>query len=244
MSKSTISKPAARLQKTVLNEGGPLNTYFAAYMRQNGLTKLEELAQRAGVGATTLYDLALGKKTASGTMIRPSLETLKRLAVTLSVPAHELLYVLEPEAYGREQIEEMPAAVQIPVKVAGLAGTGPDQLTESDQEVFVEESLARGRDLVAFKIHGNSMEGGKQPIHDGAVVIVNQFDKSLDGFAVVARIQNDGYVCKKPLLGANGRLQQLVSTNLDYDDSEYRVIDPSQVQEVVGRVIRVIHDTI
>lgn len=213
-------------------------------MRKHSLRKIEEFAAVSSIGETTLYNIVLGKKTASGKTQKTSVDTLKKLAETLNVPMHELLYMLEPDGFGHDKLEAHIPVVQVPVQVAGLVGAGKTQFTASDTEVFVEEDFARGRDLVAFKVYGNSMEGGKTPIHDGDVVIVNQLDKSLVGSAVVARISDDGYVCKRPLLGEGGRLQQLVSTNLDYEDPQFRIIGAERVEEVVGRVIRIVHDAV
>lgn len=243
MSESTRATKKPEIQQTVLSSKGPFNADLAAYMRRHSLTRLEEFAQHSGIGATTLYNLVLGKKTASGTTVKPSVDTLRRLADTLQIPMHELVYKIEPDAYGSGLLLSTghQAAVQVPVRVAGWVGAGPTQLTSEESHIYVEEAFAAGRQLVAFKIFGDSMEGGKRPIMDGDIVVVNQLDKTLVG-TLVARVHGDGYVCKKPLVDHQGQLQQLVSTNLDYSDPDFRVIDRARIDEIVGRVVRVIHD--
>lgn len=210
--------------------------FLADLMDQKRIKTVSAFADLLGISRDTFYGWQRSSR-------KPDLESLVKLARMSGRPLHELVYLADPTAPGAGTIIDEGAVVRVPVKVAGWAGAGPDQLKATEAEVYVEESFAAGKNLMAFRIFGDSMQGGKRPIFDGDTVIVNQNDKSLEGFAVVARINDDGYVCKKPLLSAHGRLQQLVSTNLDYDDPAFRVIENERVAEVVGRVVRVIHDT-
>ena len=243
MSKSTEITDYNALQKTVRSPTGPFNKLIADFMVRRNMRRIEEFAAASGIGETTLYNIVMGKKTATGRPQKILVDTLAKLADTLHVPMHELLYMLEPDGYGRDQLADRPAAVRIKVQLAGMVGAGSTQQTESDRDIYIEEDFARGKDLVAFQVQGNSMEGGKNPIHDGDIVVVNRNDRGLIGNIVVARINDDGYVCKKPLIDGAGQLQQLVSTNLDYADPQFRIIDRENVAEIVGKVVRVIHDT-
>ena len=90
----------------------------------------------------------------------PSFDTLTKLALALKKPTHELLYLIDPTAPGTDT--PMASEVsQVPVAIAGRAGAGPDQNYELDGHTYVDREFAKGRDLIAFRIAGDSMAGGK-----------------------------------------------------------------------------------
>lgn len=207
-------------------------------MDRLGIRTVREFADRLGISRDTFYSWTRNNRT-------PDIENLLRLSRLTGTPLHELVYMVEPTAPGAALTLPggVPAVRQLPINIAGDAGSGPQRLYPGERIVYVEESFARGRDLAAFQIVGNSMEGGKQPIYDGDLVLVNQFDKSLSVSAVVARIDDDGYVCKRPVINpSTGKLTYLKSANLEYDEPETAVIPASRVSEIVGRVVRVIHN--
>lgn len=208
---------------------GPLNGLIAKRMKQLGMATVKEFADRFGIGRSTIYDLVRGRS--DGSISNPSLETISRLADALELPAHEILYLVSPQTRGAALTLGVS---QVPVYMAGCVGAGPEQLQELDTHVFVEAEFARGRDLVAFKVCGDSMAGGKRPIYDGDVVIV---DRNVEGELnqpVVARLVGDGYVVKR--LRPGGILD---STNPDFIDPEQALISPDRVAQIVGRVVRV-----
>lgn len=128
---------------------------------------------------------------------------------------------------------------QVPVLVAGRVGAGPEQDWELEQYVYVERDFDEGRDLVAFKVEGDSMDGGSRPIAGGDLVIVDRKKGGEFNSPVVARLSDDGYVCKRLRPG-----NFLDSANPAYDDPDYAVIAPDRVAEVVGRVVRTIHNSL
>lgn len=214
---------------------GPINGLITDRMRALGLRNVREFADYAGISRTSIHELLRGRSTINGVWMKPSLDTLTRLAKALDRPTHELLYLIEPEAPGAG----VPLAAdvrQVRVAIAGHAGAGPDQFQTLDEHTYVEREFARGRDLIAFRIKGDSMAAGKHPIYQDDLVIV---DRKLQGeinSAVVARLANDGYVCKRLRPG-----NILDSTNPDFTDPELAVITPDRIGEVVGRVVRIIH---
>lgn len=52
------------------------------------------------------------------------------------------------------------------------------------------------------------MEGGKRPIFDGDLVIVDRKDKGRDGTLVVARLKDGIYICKMLRDDGSGRSLQ------------------------------------
>jgi phage repressor protein C with HTH and peptisase S24 domain len=139
-----------------------------------------------------------------------------------------------------ERLPGQPLMRPLPVRIAGWVGAGPDQNEEAYLDpVWVEEQFAQGKDLLAFKIRGDSMEGGRRPIFDGDLVLVNRNDKGYDGAAVVARLRSDGYVCK--LLKIDKYGTNLVSANPAYTNGTPPYISGEQVSELVGRVVEVRH---
>ncbi len=230
MARTTRPTEAAQLR-------GPLNGLIAERMRKLRLNSVKDFAEYAGVGRTSIHDLVRGRSTANGTWTKPSLETLTKLASALEKPAHELMYMIDPEIYGADLL---PAVQQLSVYVAGRVGAGPEQLDPlADEEVFVENSFAEGRDLVAYRVRGESMAGGRHPIYNDDVVIVDRNTEGQINMPVVARLREDGYVVKR--LRAGGSLD---STNADYDDPNLSVISPDRVAQIVGRVVRIVSNNV
>lgn len=137
----------------------------------------------------------------------------------------------------------MPDVRRLPVQVAGWLRAGPDQhydMADDHEHIYIEEDFAHGRDLLAFRVLGDSMAAGKTPIYSGDTVVVNCDDKGRDGASVVAHLNNDGYVCKllkQDKFGAN-----LISANPSFTNGTPPYIPGSDVAEIVGRVVRIIHD--
>lgn len=219
---------------------GPFNERIAARMKQLGMRRLEEFADAFGLGRTTVYGLVLGRVSAKGTPVKPSVDTLFKLAEALETPAHVLLYELDPDAMGAEEAEQIPPVRRLAVTYAGWVGAGPDQDEEIlDEPVWVDESFAAGRDLVAFRIRGDSMAAGKKPIFDGDTVIVDRKDPGYNTASVVARLKDNGYVCK--MLKHDRHEHGLQSRNAEHTNGTPSNIPMEKVAEIVGRVIEVRH---
>jgi repressor LexA len=147
--------------------------------------------------------------------------------------------MLAPDAPGADEEVVMPGVRRFRVGVAGWVGAGPQQLEEiNGQHVVVEEEFARGKDLQAFRVRGDSMAAGKRPIYDGDIVIVNVRDKGYNTAAVVARLVDGRYVCKMLKDDHHGKM--LVSANPVHTNGTPTSIPIEQVDEIVGRVVRVI----
>lgn len=237
-------------KKDIRDLRGPFNALIVRAMRRDGIKEITKWADHHDIGRTTLYALLRGRESKSGSWIKPSLETMVKLAEALGRPLHELIYIIEPDAPGANLIEgekyveapEFPVQ-RLPVQVAGWAGGGPDQnvsLVDDEQYIYIEESFARGRDLLAFKVIGDSMAAGGKPIHWGDTVIIDRNAQPHNTDAVIARLDNDGYVCKVFKDDKFGR--SLQSRNIDHTNGTPNFITPDQVAEIVGRVVRIIHD--
>ncbi len=209
-------------------------------MIQLGMSKLEEFAKYVGVTHPTIHQMVMGRLTVSGSWVKPSIETLVKLAVALDKPLHELVYRLEPEAPGATDLNHLtPDQHRVPV--VGYVGAGPGQNHAVEGEhVTVSSRFAAGKQLVAYRIKGNSMAGGKRPIHDNDIVIVDTLDPGHSGQIVVARLTDDWFVCKAYRDDQFGRL--LTSMNPLYANSSPPIIPADQVAGIVGRVVRVISD--
>ena len=231
----------------VIEARGPLNRLIGRRMRELGIKNIEEFARHAGVSRSNLYELIRGRSpSAPSAWKTPSLDTLIPLAKALDKPLHEIIYIVVPDAPGAEVMRSgggSGAAVrEIEVRVAGWCGAGPDQFDELlGEHIAVEESFVRGRDLIAFRIRGDSMEAGKNPIYSGDTVLVDRSDKGYDTASVVARLTSGGYVCKTlkdDKFGVN-----LVSANPNYTNGTPPYIPSLDIAEIVGRVVRIIHDS-
>ncbi len=225
MGRTSLATSAAKAR-------GPLNGLIAERMRQLNLSTVKDFADYAGIGRTSIHDLVRGRTTTSGTWTKPSFDTLTKLAVALDKPTHELLYLIDPEAPGANLVFDVQ---QVPVYIAGHVGAGPQQLWERNDVVYVERQFAENRDLIAFTVVGDSMAGGRHPIHDGDMVIVDQRVGGEVNFPVVARLKDDGHVVKR--LRPGGILD---SANPDFVDPDTSIIAPDRIAHLVGRVVRVI----
>lgn len=216
---------------------GPFNDLISKRMRELGVDRLEDFAEAVDMPRATLYTLARGRVSPNGTFVKPSVDTLVALSKALQRPLHELIYILEPDAPGADAL--MPSSLKrLAVRKAGWVGAGPDEYEEIlDEFVWVDEQLAAGRDLLAFRVRGDSMEGGPRPILDGDLVLVDRNDKGRDNSAVVARLRSDGYVCK--LMKEDKFGLHLVSQNPRYTNGTPPYIAPQEIAEIVGRVIEV-----
>lgn len=227
---------------------GAFNAMLVRAMRRDGIKEITHWADHHGVGRSTLYAIMRGRETASGTWVMPSMATAVKLAEALGVPLHELIYVLIPDAPGARHAPSESTDVFRPspvtrvlVEVAGWVGAGPDQYEEIDgQSVYVESAFARGKKLRAFRVRGDSMAAGRHPIVDGDIVIVDTTDPGQNTDAVVARLHNDAYVCKMLKDDRFGKLLQ--SRNVEHTNGTPSAIPVDEVAEIVGRVVRVIHD--
>lgn len=221
---------------------GPFNKLIGQRMRDLGMERLEQFAAYSQLGDTTLYNLVLGRVSPSGSLVKPSFDTLLRLAVALDVPLADLVYMLAPDAPGADaSCNSIPGVRRIDVEVAGWVGAGPPQNEEADTPpIYVEDRFARGKELRAFKVRGDSMAAGKRPIVDGDIVIVNAKDKGTNTASVVARLEDGTYVCKMLKDDRFGKLLQ--SRNVEHTNGTPSAIPVDEVAEIVGRVVRVIHD--
>jgi SOS-response transcriptional repressor LexA len=104
-----------------------------------------------------------------------------------------------------------------------------------DDNVWVDAHVAHSRDLVAFRIRGDSMAMGPRPIFNGDIVLVDRNDKGHHGAVVVVRLATEGYVCK--VLKDDKFGWKLVSTNPSATDGTPPYIGAEDIAEVVGRVI-------
>ena len=217
-------------KQTIRRQRGALSSLVGERMQQLGHRNVGEFAKYAGISESGIYSILNGR-IEDGTPIVPKWQTMVALARALERPTHELLYILDPSAPGADL---QLGVAQMPVYLAGCVGAGPDQLRELEENVFVDAEFAEGRDLVAFRVKGNSMAGGRRPIYDGDIVIVDRKIGAEVNSPVVARLRDDGYVVKR--LRQNGFLD---SANPDYDDPDMAMIDPSRIADLIGRVVRV-----
>ncbi|MBB5363053.1 LexA family protein [Deinococcus humi] len=217
---------------------GPINGLIVEYMRKHNVENVREFADIVGIGRTTIYDLVRGRSTINGAWMKPSLDTLVRLATVLERPTHELLYLIDPEAPGAD-VPLSAEVTQVPIAIAGHAGAGPDQNFKLDGYTYVEREFATGRELLAFRIVGDSMAGGTHPIYKDDLVIV---DRRLEGeinSAVVARLIGDGYVCKRLRPG-----NILDSSNPEFLDPQQAIITGDRIDKIIGKVVRIIHTSL
>jgi repressor LexA len=219
----------------------PLVKLVEDRMKELGLENYSDFADHFNIGRSTVYEVLRGRVGSRGIYVKPRAETLLRFAEALETPLHELVYYFLPDAFGAEEWADgySTANVQgVPIYIAGWCGAGPEQeVLEGDDAIFLPASFTRGRDLVAFEVHGNSMAAGAHPIYHLDVVVVDRNNKGQDGSRVVARLES-GYVCK--LLKDDQFGKNLYSANPEYTNGTPPVIPGERVREIVGKVVKVL----
>ena len=247
MSKSSVQAtrpPQEVKQRTKGEVKGPFQERIAARMDELKMKRLEEFADHFGLGRTTVYGLYHGRVSPKGSVVKPSVDTLVKLADALEVPLHVLIYELEPGARGADLITSPPLQ-RVEVRMAGWVGAGPDQTEEIlDEQLWVEREFARGRELLGFKIRGDSMAAGRHPIYDGDTVVVDRNAKGHNNSPVVARLIDNGYVCKLLKEDRFSHIVKLASANPEHQNGTPTAIAPEQIEEIVGRVVRIVHDQV
>jgi transcriptional regulator with XRE-family HTH domain len=113
----------------------------------------DELASRASISRTALYQIESGKTEL------PRAGTLRRIAVALDVPMEDLLGNGEAEtippvasrhpAHHANRTYAWSTSEELPVKAKGVAGYGGLAAAVSDEPRVVPESLTRPRPLVS-----------------------------------------------------------------------------------------------
>lgn len=86
------------------------------------------------------------------------------------------------------------------------------------------------------------MDGGRTPIKHGDTTLVDQNDKGTNNTPVVARLANGRLVCKLLRVEADTKVLRLASTNPEHLDSTPTAVPPEDISEIIGRVVRIIHD--
>lgn len=213
---------------------GPFNDEIQAKIRQMGWTKPEQFADHYGIGRTTVYSLILGRQTSEGQWIKPSLDTIIRLSLALNTPIDELVQKLYPEVVLPHP--KSAPITSVAIKVVGRVGAGPGQDAPIENGVvYVTPKLAKGKDLEAYQVVGDSMCGGKRPICDGDTIVVNRHDKGTSGSAVVALLNDGTHVCKAYKEDRFGK--RLMSLNPLYTNTTPPMIPADQVKRIIGKVV-------
>jgi repressor LexA len=220
---------------------GPFNDLIVTRMKELKIDKIDDFAKHSNISRTVMHTLIRGRLSENGTWVKPSVDTIFLLAKALKTPAHELLYKLDPELKESDQIQITPEVVCFHVPIIGFVGAGPGQATEiSEGIVPVSAEFAAGKHLVGYCVRGDSMAGGKRPIYNGDYVLVNAHDKGVSGQVVVARLRDGSMVCKAFKSDKFGT--RLISTNPMYTNSAPPIITALDVDEIIGRVVRVVQD--
>ena len=178
-----------------------------------------EFAEHEGLVPEVIEAVFFGGKDGEGRLAQPPISTLIDLGFALNQQRSRLMrmYAKNPNSnhmfFGTEDINKMASsdlllkAVNRAGEAAGqpqmrhlavqVAGAGSQPAQEPQEHLWLEESFVGHRHLAAFRIRGDSMEGGKRPIFDGDLVIVDCDDEGQDSTPVVAHLKNNGYVCKQ-----------------------------------------------
>lgn len=237
----TQDQPTSRAR--VQRQRSKLAELIHAQIRDDKLRSIEEFADKYDIGRSTLYELLRGRTRSRGALVRPSLDTLVKLANAVKVPTHQLLYLFEPDAPGAgHYLSGATPSEGATVSIEGTIGGAPEQHRETHYGfVWVEQDFVVGKDLIAFRATGDSMAAGSDAIQDGDIIVVDRNDPGHDTASVVARLETHDLVLKMLKDDRFGRFLQ--SRNPEPSDGSPTVIPLQEATQIVGRVVRIIHDT-
>ncbi|MCL6529663.1 MAG: helix-turn-helix domain-containing protein [Meiothermus ruber] len=207
---------------------GPFNEWIDQAMKEQGIRSYNEFADKYGIGRSTLSNLRRGRQSPTGNWIKTDLRTLERLAVALGRP---LTDVIERYYESENKLE----LIRPKVPLVGWVGAGPGQLVEEDG-IYVEPELAKGRDLIAFRVYGDSGCAGRFPICHNDIILVDRNDQGRPNWPVVARLNDGTYVCK--LLKVERGGSYLISANPMASNGP-TTIPLQEVDQVIGSVVEV-----
>lgn len=197
-----------------------LGQYIKAKRKEKDLS-LRELEETSGISRTYLSILERGADIRSGSPVKPTLETLKKLARGLGVSLEELIYVNNSEniirpagavPFSMDKIHMIP--------VLGLISAGKPDITENlinaywpmdmrlMQQYCSEEEIkesfylsVKGNSLLPIVREGDMVLVVPQPVENGDVALV-MFGEN-DACLKVVNYTSDGKII-------------LISTNPDY----------------------------
>jgi phage repressor protein C with HTH and peptisase S24 domain len=86
------------------------------------------------------------------------------------------------------------------------------------------------------------MDGGHTPIKHNDIVLIDRGEKGTNNDAVIAKLTNNRVVCKILKSDSKSQLAQLVSANAQHLDTTPTAVPAEEVQEILGRVVRIIHN--
>lgn len=205
---------------------GPFNEWIDQAIQEQGLRSYNEFADKHGIGRSTLSNLRRGRQSPTGSWMKTDLKTLERLALALGRPLTDLI-----ERY--YESENKLELIRPKVPLVGWVGAGPGQLTEEDG-IYVEPELARGRNLVAFRVFGDSGCAGRFPICHGDIILVDQSFNGRPNWPVVAQLKDGTYVCKLLKIERTG--SYLVSAN-PLTSNGPTTIPFEEVDRIIGPVV-------
>ncbi|RIH83362.1 LexA repressor [Calidithermus terrae] len=220
-------------QEAKLNAKGWFGDWIEARMRELGMRNVEEFGRYAGINRSTMHQLVKGRTSPKGTEVKPSVDTLVRLAVALGRPIQDLIPRVAPRAPLGDPSPQAGGMVRVPV-VSAVGGAGAQA---PGGWVAVDERLAAGRELVAYRVCGDSMCAGRRPIGHGDLIAVDRRGHPAPGAVVVARLAGGAVVCRvfqDDHFGA-----RLVSLNPLSLDVAPPVVPLGDVAEILGPVVLV-----
>lgn len=150
-----------------------LSKIIKNFRAKNNLT-MQEFATKANVSKQYISMLETNKNSRSGKPIKPSLETLRKLASAMYISLDDLLKIVDGNqvvslmATDDEPIDK-PQGVKIPILgtvVAGIPITAIEDILGYEE---ITRDMAKHGDFFALQIQGHSMEPN---LWDGDIVIV------------------------------------------------------------------------
>ncbi len=235
----------------------------AAMIEQYRLAEegLGEYAQLVDICPETLEAVFYGGKDSEGDLAQPPVGTLQDIALATEQNWFYFmdLYADHPKSnhmfFSKSDVGEMKQFYlsirpgmnkrkQPNIRAFKILSIGPSskllrvaELQEPAEEIWLDENYVSGRNLSVFRVLGDSMEGGKRPIFDGDLIIINCDDKGRDAVPVVARLKDGSYVCK--LLRDERYGRSLISTNPTPTDGTPFHIPLEEAETIEGRVVEV-----
>ncbi len=194
-----------------------LGQFIKNYRNEHGIS-MDEFARRSGISKQYVSRLEMNSHPTTKKMICPSLETIKKAAIGMSMDFTSLINMLDEkvtilEGESEIMVSMVYPSIRIPILGKVAAGEPIDAIEDVLDYIEIPESMTKHGEFFGLKIKGNSME---PRMYDGDTVIVLSSDTAENGDIIIASINEDEALCKKYI--KKGNKQLLHSLNPDYKD--------------------------
>ncbi len=212
---------------------------LASIRTERNLT-MDAVANKCGLSKAYISRLEKAAKHNDAQQIRPSLETLRKIANGLDLDFNDLLFVLDDsqdETEGNFDIgvidyDNVSPVEKKSIPLIGDIACGKPIYADAEQEVYVEAGTNIKADF-CLRCKGDSMINAR--IYDGDIVFIRKQDMVNNG-EIAAIIIGDEVTLKRVYYYRNDNIIRLIPENPKYEPLVYTNEDLEQIR-IIGKAV-------